>query len=92
MNDENQGSGEGQRVVASGRNGPNPTLVGLAIVTALSVVFFLQNSDRASIHFLVFKYRTTVRWSIVVAVVLGIALDRIFAIWWHRRDKGDDKK
>ncbi len=91
MNDENQGSGEGQRVVANGRNGPNATLIGLAIVTALVVIFFLQNSAPASIHFLVFKNKTTVRWSIVVAVLLGVAIDRIFSIWWRRRKSSTNR-
>jgi uncharacterized integral membrane protein len=87
MSDENQGSSEGQRSVASGRDGPNPTLIVLGVVTALFVVFFLQNSDRTTIDFLVFEKQTTIRWSIVVAVLLGIALDRIFSIWWRRRGR-----
>lgn len=90
MNVENQGSSEGQRVVASGRNGPNITLIGLGIVIALFLVFFLQNSKSIPIHFLGFKKDTTVRWSIGVAVVLGIASDRIFSIWWRRRGKRND--
>ena len=87
MNDENQVPGEGQRQVASGRNGPNVTLIGLAVVAALFLIFFLQNSERTSIDFLVFEKRTTIRWSLLVAVLLGAALDRIFTIWWRRRRK-----
>ena len=87
MYEENRGSSEGQRAVASGRSGPNITLIGLGIVTLLFIVFFLQNSDPTSIDFLVFEKRTTIRWSIVVAVLLGIAIDRIFSIWWRRRGR-----
>jgi uncharacterized integral membrane protein len=81
-------SNEGQReVAASGRNGPSITLIGLGIVIVLFVVFFLQNSEHQTIDFLVFEKRTTIRWSLLVAVVLGILVDRIFTMWWRRRRK-----
>ena len=85
MNVENQGPSEGQRDVASGRSGPNIRLIGLAIVVVLLVVFFLQNSDPTKIDFLFFQKRTTIRWSILVAMLLGVALDRGFSIWWRQR-------
>jgi|GEM_PF-517965 len=88
MNVENPNSkftNEDQREVAAGRNGPNATLIGLAVVIALFVVFFLQNSEHLKIDFLVFEKDTTIRWSLLVAVVLGILVDRIFTIWWRRR-------
>jgi uncharacterized integral membrane protein len=88
MNDEHQGQGGGgQRVAESGRSGPNITLIGLAIVAALFVAFFLQNSKSTEIYFLVFHKTTTIRWSLLVALVLGIAIDRIFMTWWRRRGK-----
>jgi uncharacterized integral membrane protein len=86
MNAENpNSSNEVQQGAAAGQNGPNLTLIGLGIVIVLFVVFFLQNSERLSIDFLFFEKNTTVRWSLLVAVVLGILLDRIFSIWWRRR-------
>jgi uncharacterized integral membrane protein len=86
MNMENPNTpNEGQREVASGRSGPSITLIGLAIVIVLFVVFFLQNSESQTIDFLVFEKHTTIRWSLLVAVVLGILLDRIFTLWWRRR-------
>ncbi|HEY0519148.1 MAG TPA: hypothetical protein VGC84_06610 [Ilumatobacteraceae bacterium] len=86
MNVENTGSSnEGQREVASGRSGPNMTLIGLGIVIVLFVVFFLQNSEHVVIDFLFFEKRTTIRWSLLVAVVLGILSDRVFTVWWRRR-------
>ena len=85
MNDENQVVREGQRPVASGRNGPNVTLIGLAILVAAGVTFFFQNGNTTSIHFLFFQKDAKTRWAIIVAVLLGIAIDRIFAIWWRRR-------
>lgn len=90
MSNDRQVSGEGQQPVASGRNGPNVTLIGLAIVAALFIIFFLQNSEKTSIDFLFFEKRTTIRWSLVVAVLLGVAIDRIFTIWWRRRRRRND--
>lgn len=87
MSVENMGSGEGQRPVASGRNGPSATLIGLVVVVALFVIFFLQNGERLQIDFLFFEKRTTIRWSLLVAVLLGVAADRILTIWWRRRGR-----
>jgi uncharacterized integral membrane protein len=86
-NDDIRRSTEDRRVVASGRNGPNVTLIGLAIIVVLFVVFFMQNGTSAVIHFLVFQKNTTVRWSILVAMLLGIAIDRVFTVWWRRRGR-----
>jgi uncharacterized integral membrane protein len=87
MNDESRVPAGGQRVAESGRGGPNITLIGLAVVAAMFVAFFLQNGKSTEIYFLVFHKTTTIRWSILVAVVLGVAIDRIFTMWWRRRDK-----
>ena len=88
MNVENPNSKwnhEGQTEVAAGRKGPSPTLIGLAVVVALFVVFFLQNSEQLTIDFLFFEKRTTIRWSLLVAVLLGVLADRAFTMWWRRR-------
>lgn len=87
MNMENDTEREGQHPVASGRNGPNVTLIGLAIVVAACVTFFFQNGKPTSIHFLFFQKDAKTRWAIIVAVLLGIAIDRIFSMWWRRRHK-----
>jgi len=75
-------------VAASGRSGPNPSLIAFAIVAVVAVVFFLQNGERTTIDFLVFEERTTVRWSILMAVLFGVILDRLFSTWWRRRRRG----
>jgi hypothetical protein len=85
MNVENTKFNGEHQEVAAGRDGPSATLIGLGIVIVLFVVFFFQNSNSASIHFLTFKKTTTIRWSLLVSVFLGIAADRIFSIWWRRR-------
>ena len=84
MNDEHRGLTDGQRTTA-GRGGPSATLIGFAVVVVLFVVFFLQNSERTSIDFLFFEKNTTIRWSLLIAVLLGIVADRIFTMWWRRR-------
>jgi hypothetical protein len=84
MSDENLSSSERQPV-ASGRNGPSATLVLLAILVAAGVAFFFQNSNQTTIHFLFFQKDAKTRWAIIVAVALGIAIDRIFSMWWRRR-------
>ncbi len=73
--------------VPQGRNGPSFALIFFLIVIALAAVFALQNSEMVSIDFLVVEKKTTIRWSILMAVALGILIDRIFSIWWHRRAK-----
>jgi len=72
---------------ASGRSGPNLMLIIIGVVVALFVVFFLQNGERTSIDFLVFEKITTIRWSLLMAMVLGVVIDRLFSIWWRRRGK-----
>ena len=69
----------------SGRAGPSPALIGFAIVAALGLIFFFQNGDRTEIDFLFFESRTTIRFSIVIAILIGVLLDRLFSVWWRRR-------
>ncbi len=73
--------------VSKGRSGPSIVFILFLVVVGLAAVFFLQNKEPVSIDFLVFEKVTTIRWSILMAVALGILLDRIFSIWWHHRKK-----
>lgn len=87
MSNDNELPRSGDNSAASGTSGPSFAFIGLLIVVALALVFFLQNSEPVYIDFLVFEKKTTIRWSILMAVVLGVLLDRIFAIVWRRRKK-----
>lgn len=69
----------------SGRNGPNIALILGGIVVILTLIFFLKNSQQTKLEFLLFTKTTTVRWSIFIAIVLGVLIDRLFGIWWRRR-------
>ncbi len=81
----------GPNSAAGGARGPSIAFIGVAVVVALAVIFFLQNSEMVSIDFLVFEKRTTIRWSILMAVVLGVLLDRIVTIAWRRHKKNKQK-
>jgi uncharacterized integral membrane protein len=75
----------------SGSNGISPSLIALAVVTVLAVIFFLQNSELTRIDLWVFEWTTTVRWSLLVAMFIGVLLDRLFGIWWRRRGRRRDE-
>lgn len=71
--------------VASGRNGPALGLIAFAVVAVLTVVFVLQNGNRATLSFLWFEGESRVWFVILVSIVIGAALDRLFGLWWRRR-------
>lgn len=85
MDNNNQRSGDVQ--AASGRSGPSIALIIVGLLTAVIVVFILRNSDDTEIDFMFFDWNTTVRWSIFIAVLLGVLLDRVILSWWRRRGR-----
>ena len=78
-------SGGKQRPAASGKSGPNLALIAAGVVAALCLAFILQNNHEASIHFVFFTKTTTIRWLILMTIILGAVADRLFSIWWRRR-------
>ncbi len=72
---------------ASGGNGVSPSLIGFVLVAVLATIFFFQNGDRININLWLFDWDTTIRWSLLMAMVLGALLDRLFGMWWRRRGK-----
>ncbi len=72
----------------AGTRSISPALIGFVVVAVLAVVFFLQNGDDTEIELWVFTWDTTVRWSLLVAMALGVLLDRLFVIWRRRRRRG----
>jgi uncharacterized integral membrane protein len=73
--------------IAKSGSGPNISLILFIVVVAAGVTFFVQNSRETKITFLFFDKITAVRWAIIVAVVVGILLDRLLSFWWNRRKK-----
>jgi uncharacterized integral membrane protein len=69
----------------SGQSGPSPALIGLLVVIVLAIIFVVQNSSRVETEFLFFESSNRVWLTIFVAILIGVALDRLFSIWWRRR-------
>jgi hypothetical protein len=72
---------------AGGSNGPNLALIAFGIIAILAVIFFLQNGESTSIDFWVFEKTTTKRWTILMSILFGVVLDRLFSFWWRRRKR-----
>jgi len=85
MSNDNELPKSGEHHAASGTSGPSAALIAGLIVVALAVIFFLQNSETVIIDFWIFEKKTTIRWSILMSILLGAGLDRLVTIWWRRR-------
>ncbi len=93
--EKDQKGGRGLRAndtnAASGGNGVSPSLIGFGAVAVLAVIFFFQNSETINVNFWLFDWDTTIRWSLLMAMVLGVLLDRLFGMWWRRRGRKKDE-
>ncbi len=72
---------------SGGMNGISPSLIGFGVVAVLAIIFFFQNGRRVEVNFWLFDWNTTVRWSLMVAMFMGILLDRLLVLWWRHRAK-----
>ncbi|MBU6316458.1 MAG: DUF1049 domain-containing protein [Acidobacteria bacterium] len=81
------GATEPRNGAQSGRSGPSAGLVGAVLFGIIVLIFAIGNGDETRINFLLFKWDTTVRFAILIAVVLGIVLDRLFNFGMKRRKK-----
>jgi uncharacterized integral membrane protein len=78
---------EQRNTASSGRGGPSAGLVATVLFGIVVLIFAIGNGDETRINFLLFKWDTTVRFAILIAVVLGIVLDRLFNYGMKRRKK-----
>jgi uncharacterized integral membrane protein len=62
-----------------------PALIILGIVIVVAIVFIAQNSDKATIQFLFIEVTTRIWAGFLIAIALGVVLDRLFSMWWRRR-------
>ncbi len=76
--------------VSSGSDGPSPKLFLFVALFVVIAVFIIANDKPVEISFAVFTWETTVRWAIFIAVLLGIALDRLLVFGMRRR--GENKR
>ena len=60
-------------------------LIAWIVVAVLALVFILQNTSKATVHFLFFDFTAGKWFALLVAVLLGVLLDRAFLWWWRRR-------
>jgi uncharacterized integral membrane protein len=67
---------------------PWPIVSFLAFCVVVGV-FVLQNRDRMPVNFLNFEINSRQWVNLIVAVVLGVCLDRLF-IGWRRLRRKDD--
>jgi uncharacterized integral membrane protein len=86
MNDSHEQRAE-HASAASGGSVISPAIIGFLVVAALAVIFFLKNSHTVELDFIFFDHVTTVRWLIIISLVLGVLLDRTASIMWRRRKK-----
>lgn len=89
---EPERAGEQRLEAASGQNGVSPALIGLLIVAVLAVIFFLQNGSTTTVELWGFTWETTIRWSLLVAIGIGVLLDRLLTMVVRRRRKQRDKR
>ena len=72
------------------RTGLSPALIGLGILAIVAVIFIVQNSARTEVNFLFFDVNSRVWVALLVAIAIGVLLDRLFVYWWRKRRKRDD--
>lgn len=65
--------------------GISPMLIGLIAVGVISLVFVLQNNQSTEIKFLFFNVDGSLWIVILIAIVLGMALDRLLQMLLRRR-------
>ena len=69
----------------SGQEGPSPRIIVAIVLAVVLLIFILRNGHPTTINFLFFSWDTTVRWSLFITLLLGIALDRLIIWGMHRR-------
>lgn len=65
----------------------SPAFLGFVVVVVLAVLFFVKNSHEVELDFIFVDHVTTVRWLIIISLVLGVLLDRLASMMWRRRKR-----
>ena len=67
-----------------GRGGPPLKLIALLLLVIALAVFFFQNGDSTQVNFLWIDVSWPVRSVIIISVIAGIIVDRLFTWQWRR--------
>jgi uncharacterized integral membrane protein len=60
-------------------------LVGAAIILVYLIAFIVENSQTVEVHFVFWTAHVSLIWALVIAAVLGIALERL--VIYRRRQQ-----
>lgn len=63
----------------------SPRLIGFIVIAIVAVVFVVQNSEKTTVRFLFIEVEARVWAAVLIAIALGVVLDRLFLAWWRRR-------
>lgn len=69
----------------SGRGGPNIALIATVAILAYLVILFAKNGQVVQINFVVYHKTMTLRWLIILCILLGVLASLLFGFWWRRR-------
>ncbi len=76
----------------SGSSGPNIALIATVAILAYLVILFAKNHQTVQINFIVYHKTMTMRWLIILCIVLGVLAGRLFGFWWARRRNGSKNR
>ncbi len=67
------------------KSGISPSLIALIVVGVLAVIFILQNGESKRIDFLMLDFSAPTWVVLLLAIAVGVLLDRLFMYWRRRR-------
>jgi uncharacterized integral membrane protein len=66
-------------------------LVGAAIILIYLIAFIVENSQSVQVHFVFWTAHVSLIWALLIAAVLGVALDRLVIYRRRQRQKGQSQ-
>jgi uncharacterized integral membrane protein len=85
MQEYNAGKFSRHEQAESGARGPSPALIAFLVVLALAVIFVTTNRNKVEVQLLFWSPQARVWTALLIAVIIGVILDRVFQVWWRRR-------
>jgi uncharacterized integral membrane protein len=96
MASSGRSSGSGvERHGASGAEKRDPKeiarLVGAAVILIYLIAFIVENSQTVEVHFVFWTAHVSLIWALLIAAVLGVAVDRLVIYRRRQRAKSEPK-